>query len=78
MYLTLESMMWIKPIYIQKERNGFLLAIVFEWRRVPILVVKGSKWKGRTDYNEILSPTMKMTRIKIVLGIVVTEDLHLK
>ncbi|GJW06712.1 putative RNA-directed DNA polymerase [Tanacetum coccineum] len=42
------------------------------------LVVKGFQQKWRVDYNEIFSPVVKMTTIRLVLGIVVVEDLHLE
>ncbi|GJR19775.1 retrovirus-related pol polyprotein from transposon TNT 1-94 [Tanacetum coccineum] len=37
-----------------------------------------NKWKRGVDYNEIFSPVMKMTTIRLVLSIVVAEDLHLE
>ncbi|GJX90710.1 retrovirus-related pol polyprotein from transposon TNT 1-94 [Tanacetum coccineum] len=40
-----------------------------------------SKWvfkKQRVDYNEIFSPVVKMTTIKLVLSIVAAENLHLE
>ncbi|GJY79999.1 retrovirus-related pol polyprotein from transposon TNT 1-94 [Tanacetum coccineum] len=42
------------------------------------LVVKGFQQKHRVDYNEIFSPVVKMTTIKLVLSIVASEDLHLE
>ena len=42
------------------------------------LVVKGFQQKKGVDYNEIFSPVVKMTTIRMVLGIVASEDLHLE
>ncbi|KAI3764834.1 hypothetical protein L2E82_14851 [Cichorium intybus] len=42
------------------------------------LVVKGFQQKRGVDYNEIFSPVVKMTTIRMVLGIVASEDLHLE
>ena len=41
-------------------------------------MVKGFQQKQGVDYNEIFSPVMKMTMIRLVLGIVASEDLHLE
>ena len=42
------------------------------------LVVKGFQHKRGIDYNEIFSPIVKMTTIRLVLSIVLIEDLHLE
>ena len=42
------------------------------------LVVKGFQQKQGVDYNEIFSPVVKMTTIRLVLGIVASEDLRLE
>ena len=42
------------------------------------LVVKGFQQKKGTDYLEILSPVVKMSTIKLVLGMVAAENLHLE
>jgi len=40
--------------------------------------VKGFQHKRGIDYNEIFSPIVKMTTIRLVLSIVLIEDLHLE
>ncbi|GJZ49983.1 retrovirus-related pol polyprotein from transposon TNT 1-94, partial [Tanacetum coccineum] len=42
------------------------------------LVVKVFQQKYRVDYNEIFSPVVKMTIIRLVLSIVAAENLHLE
>ncbi|CAH9124278.1 unnamed protein product [Cuscuta epithymum] len=42
------------------------------------LVVKGFQQKKGVDYNEIFSPVVKMTTIRLILGIVAAENLHLE
>ena len=42
------------------------------------LVVKGFQQKKGTDYSDIFSPVVKMSTIKLVLGMVAVENLHLE
>ena len=42
------------------------------------LVVKGFQEKEGIDYTEIFSPIKKMLTIRLVLGMVVAENLHLE
>ena len=42
------------------------------------LVVKGFQQKKGIDYLEIFSPAMKMSTIRLVLGMVAAENLHLE
>ena len=42
------------------------------------LLVKGFQQKKGIDYSEIFSPVMKMSTIRLVLGIVALENLHLE
>ncbi|KAD4889452.1 hypothetical protein E3N88_21525 [Mikania micrantha] len=42
------------------------------------LMVKGFQQKEGVDYNEIFSPVVKMTTIRLVLSIVASENLHLE
>ena len=42
------------------------------------LVVKGFQQKEGIDYIEIFSPVVKMSIIRLVLGMVVAENLHLE
>ena len=43
-----------------------------------ILVVKGFQLKEGIDYTEIFSPIVKMSTIRLVLGMVVAENLYLE
>ena len=40
------------------------------------LVVKWFQQKGGIDYTEIFSPVVKMSTIKLILGMVAAENLH--
>jgi hypothetical protein len=42
------------------------------------LVVEGFQQKEGIDYTNIFSSVVKMTTIRIVIGIVATENLHLE
>ena len=42
------------------------------------LIVKGFQQKEGIDYKEIFSPVVKMSTIRLVLGMVVAENLHLE
>ena len=42
------------------------------------LLVKGFQQKKGIDYSKIFSPVMKMSTIRLVLGMVVSENLHLE
>ncbi|MCO5610110.1 hypothetical protein L7F22_064345 [Adiantum nelumboides] len=41
------------------------------------LVAKDFKQKKRVDFDEIFSPIVKMTTLRLVLGLIATEDLEL-
>jgi hypothetical protein len=49
-----------------------------EKRYKAILVVKGFAQNKGIDFDEILSPVVKMTSIRTILSLVVVEDLHLE
>ena len=42
------------------------------------LVVKGFQQKEGIDYNEIFSPMLKLTTIRVVLTLVAQDDLYLE
>ena len=42
------------------------------------LVVKGFQQKKGIDYSKIFSPVVKMSTIRLVLGMVAAENLHLE
>ena len=42
------------------------------------LVVKGFQQKKSIDYSKIFSPVVKMSTIRLVLGMVAAENLHLE
>ena len=42
------------------------------------LLVKGFQQKKGIDYSKIFSPVMKMSTIRLVLGMVASENLHLE
>jgi len=61
-----------KWVYRLKEEDGG------KQRYKARLVVKGFAQKKGIDFNEIFSPVVKMTSIKIILSIVAVEDFHLE
>ncbi|RVX02202.1 Retrovirus-related Pol polyprotein from transposon TNT 1-94 [Vitis vinifera] len=56
---------------IKNEHNG-------SKRYKARLVVKGFQQKKGIDYTEIFSPVVKMSTIRLVLGMVAAENLHLE
>ena len=61
-----------KWVYRLKEEDGG------KKRYKARLVVKGFAQKKGIDFDEILSPIVKMTSIRTVLSVVVVDDLHLE
>jgi hypothetical protein len=61
-----------KWVYKLKEEDGG------EKRYKARLVVKGFTQKKGIDFDEIFSPIVKMTSIRIILILVVVEDLYLE
>ncbi|GJR04551.1 retrovirus-related pol polyprotein from transposon TNT 1-94 [Tanacetum coccineum] len=59
------------PVRVKEEHDG-------RKRYKARLVVEGFQQIHRVDYNEIFSPVVKMTTIRLVLSIVAFEDLHLE
>ncbi|KAK1410847.1 hypothetical protein QVD17_37388 [Tagetes erecta] len=47
-------------------------------RYKALLVAKGFQQKKGVDYNEIFSPVVKITTIRLILSIVVAEGLHIE
>ncbi|KAL5814639.1 hypothetical protein ACOSQ3_025434 [Xanthoceras sorbifolium] len=60
---------WV--VRIKEEHNG-------NKRYKARLIVKGFQQKEGIDYNEIFSPLVKLTTIRLVLKIVAAENLHLE
>ncbi|GJV60464.1 putative nucleotidyltransferase, ribonuclease H [Tanacetum coccineum] len=65
------------------ERNPYSRRMVKEKqdgskRYKARLVVKGFQQKRGVDYNEIFSPVVKMTKIRLVLSSVASENFHLE
>ncbi|KAL5769829.1 hypothetical protein ACOSP7_013983 [Xanthoceras sorbifolium] len=56
---------------IKEEHNG-------NKRYKARMVVKGFQQKEGIDYNEIFSPVVKLTTIRLVLKIIAAENLHLE
>jgi hypothetical protein len=61
-----------KWVYKLKEEDGGK-----KWHKAR-LVVKGFAHKNGIDFDEIFSPIVKMTSIRIILSLVAVEDLHLE
>ena len=61
-----------KWVYKLKEEEGG------KKRFKARLVVKGFVQKKGIDFDEIFSPVVKMTSIRIVLSLLATEDFHLE
>jgi hypothetical protein len=61
-----------KWVYKLKEEDGG------EKRYTARLVVKGFEKKKGIDFDEIISPFVKMTSIRTILSLVAVENLHLE
>ena len=61
-----------KWVYRLKEEDGY------KKQYKARLVVKGFAQKKGIDFDEIVSPVVKMTSIRTILSLVVVEDLHLE
>ena len=65
-----KKVLYNKWVYkIKNEHDG-------SKRYKPRLVVKGFQQKEGIDYTEIFSSIMKMSTIRLVLGMVAAENLH--
>ena len=56
---------------LKNEHDGY------KWYKVR-LFVKGFEQKHGIDYSEVFSPVVKNTTIRLILGMVANENLHLE